>query len=267
LYEQHKNLLVHAHRTGFYHVLWFEKAVHNHVVDFKPIQIMPKSFLFIHPDMVQSFSKTEAYEGKVILFTADFFCHTEQALQFLHHTILFNDLLTVSQFETQSSQFECLFTLLAAELQTSNDVFHADILRNLLHSFLLLAERERRLHNFVEFTKSPELDCVVRFKALLNKYFKQYRLVSSYATKLQVTEKRLNAATTKILGKSPKEIINDRVLLEAKRLLIHTTESIKKIGYDLGFDETTNFIKYFRKHTQHTPLEFREQFLAEQKYH
>jgi len=49
-------------------------------------------------------------------------------------------------------------------------------------------------------------------------------------------------------------------MLEAKRLLAHTNESVKEIGYNLGFDEPTNFIKYFRKHSNSTPIEFREQF-------
>lgn len=78
---------------------------------------------------------------------------------------------------------------------------------------------------------------------------------------MNVSEKRLNQATTKTMGKSPKTIIDERVLLEAKRLLIHTTLSVKEIGYNLGFEEPTNFIKYFRKHTQKTPIVFRERYL------
>ncbi|WP_459640649.1 helix-turn-helix domain-containing protein [Flavobacterium sp. CGRL2] len=61
-----------------------------------------------------------------------------------------------------------------------------------------------------------------------------------------------------MLGKTPKEIIDDRVMLEAKRLLAHTNENVKEISYELGFEEPTNFIKYFRKHSNSTPVEFRE---------
>ncbi|MDR3693201.1 helix-turn-helix domain-containing protein [Mucilaginibacter sp.] len=56
----------------------------------------------------------------------------------------------------------------------------------------------------------------------------------------------------------PREFIDDRVMLEAKRLLAHTTESIKAIGFDLGFDEPPNFFKYFRKHGHLPPAEFRK---------
>lgn len=58
-------------------------------------------------------------------------------------------------------------------------------------------------------------------------------------------------------------MIDDRVMLEAKRLLAHTQDTIKEIGYTLGYDEPTNFIKYFKKHNGQTPVEFREQFTME----
>lgn len=96
------------------------------------------------------------------------------------------------------------------------------------------------------------------FKDLLEIDFKTQKQVTYYSQKIIITEKRLNQSTTKILGKSPKEIIDDRVMLEAKRILAHTAESIKEIAYYLGFEEPTNFIKYFKKHTAQTPLEFRE---------
>ena len=97
------------------------------------------------------------------------------------------------------------------------------------------------------------------FKDLLETGYKNQKQVNYYAKEIIITEKRLNQATTKVLGKTPKEIIDYRIMLEAKRILAHTTESVKEIGYDLGFDEPTNFIKYFKKHSKFTPTEFREQ--------
>jgi len=75
---------------------------------------------------------------------------------------------------------------------------------------------------------------------------------------MNVSEKKLTNATKKIAGRTPKELIDDRVMLEAKRLLTHTNHSIKEIGYELGFEEPTNFIKFFKKHAAKTPIEFRE---------
>ena len=90
-------------------------------------------------------------------------------------------------------------------------------------------------------------------------YITQKR-VGFYCQELNITPKRLNKATSNIFGKTPKNIIDERVLLESKRLLAHTSESIKEISFSLGFEELTNFIKYFKKHTKKTPVEFREEF-------
>ena len=66
-----------------------------------------------------------------------------------------------------------------------------------------------------------------------------------------------------MFGKSPKEMIDDRVVLEAKRLLLYSDSSVKEISHELGFDEPTNFIKYFRKHVAQTPNTFRARYLTE----
>jgi AraC family transcriptional activator of pobA len=125
----------------------------------------------------------------------------------------------------------------------------------------LLADREKRKHGFSEVKKGADLDYTLLFKDLLEKSFTGLKNVSAYAQKLHVSEKRLGQATYKVLGKTPKELINARILLEAKRLLVHGNQSIKEIGFQLGFEEPTNFIKYFRKHTNKTPVRFRESYL------
>jgi AraC family transcriptional activator of pobA len=143
-------------------------------------------------------------------------------------------------------------------LQNEKDSLQTDILKNLLHNFLLLSEREKRKQNFIEIKKDANLDYVMVFKDLLETNYKTQKHVKYYAKEMIISEKRLNQATSKLFGKTPKELIDDRVMLEAKRVLAHTTESVKEICYYLGFEEPTNFIKYFKKHSVITPTEFRE---------
>lgn len=260
LYQEFKETLTITHRTGFYHIIWFQEGNPIHLVDFNPIQINPNTIIFLNKDTVQRFDDKTKFGGKAILFTDNFFCRTETDTKFLRSTILFNDLFSVSkvQIQKKSKLFENLLQQMMDELQNSKDNSQADILQNLLHNFLLHSERERRQQNFTEIKKGADLDYVMLFKDILEKDFKNQKQVNYYAKQIIITEKRLNQATTKILGKSPKELIDDRVLLEAKRILAHTTESVKEIAYYLGFEEPTNFIKYFKKHSELTPIEFRE---------
>lgn len=260
LYNKSKKIITATHRAGFYHIIWFQQGSATHLVDFNPIKIKPDTLLFLNKDVVQRFDKNVKCGGKAILFTDSFFCKTETDTRFLKNSILFNDLVTVSQIhiKDQSKIFEELLQQMTEESQNVKDNFQSDILKNLLHNFLLYSERERRKQNFIEIKKGADLDFVMLFKDVLETYYKSQKQVSFYTKEILITEKRLNQSTTKVLGKTPKEIIDDRIMLEAKRILAHTTESIKEIGYELGFEEPTNFIKYFKKHTKLTPTEFRE---------
>lgn len=260
LYKDFKDTLTITHRIGFYNIIWFEQGSPTHLVDFNPIKIKPNTLLFLNKDTVQRFDNKTKFSGKVILFTDSFFCKTETDTKFLRNSILFNDFFSVSQIqiERQLKLFTELLHQMTDELRNTKDNSQSDILRNLLHNFLLYSERERRKQNFTEINKSADLDYVMLLKDLLEKDYKNKKQVNYYAKKIIITEKRLNQATTKVLGKSPKEIIDDRIMLEAKRILAHTNESVKEIGYNLGFEEPTNFIKYFKKHSQFTPTEFRE---------
>lgn len=261
LYRKFEGTLTTTHRTGFYHIIWFQQGSPTHLVDFNPIKIKPNTLLFLNKDTVQRFDNKTKFSGKAILFTDGFFCRTETDTRFLRNSILFSDLFAVSQIqiEKQLKLFTDLLQQMTDELKNSKDNSQADILQNLLHNFLLHSERERSKQNFTEIKKGANLDYVMLFKDLLETSFKKQKQVNYYAKEIIITEKRLNQATTKVLGKTPKEIIDDRIMLEAKRILAHTNESVKEIGYELGFEEPTNFIKYFKKHSKVTPTEFREQ--------
>jgi AraC family transcriptional activator of pobA len=264
LYKHHSNTLTTAHRTDFYHILWFQKGSPTHLVDFNPVKIKPNTILFLNKDTVQRFDKKGGFDGKAILFTDTFFCKSENETKFLRSTILFNDLFAVSQFQLNNtaSLIAELFQLMETELENEKDSSQSDILKNLLHNLLLLSERERRKQDFTEIKKGADLDYVMLYKDVLEDNYRILKKVSDYSKKISVTEKRLNQATSKILDKSPKQMIDERIMLEARRLLAHTNKSVKEIGFDLGFDEPTNFIKYFRKHNHSTPVEFREQFVS-----
>jgi len=262
LYNDFKNVFTTSFRTGFYHIIWFKKGSPSLVIDFNPVQVKPNTIIFLPKDTVQRFDEKSKFEGKAILFTESFFCKSDNDLKFLRNSILFNDLFSVAKVEFQKSTevFDNLLQLMELEFGTEREIYQSDILKNLLHNFLIISERERRKHNFTEIKRGAQLDCVLHFKDLLEANYRKLRQVSNYSIKLSVTQKQLNQATSNILGKSPKKMIDDRVILEAKRLLAHTNMSIKSIGFDLGFDEPTNFAKYFRKQTNSTPIEFRAQF-------
>lgn len=261
LYKSHEVDLTSAHRTNFYQIIWFQQGKGVHNIDFQAVEAEAGSMVFLNLGMVQKFEETQQLEGITILFTPEFYCRATADVQYLNSNILFNDLLGdfhVSVGDAKAT-FEAIVNLMHTELAISKDEYQEAYLQNLLHNFLLLAERQKKTQDFVELKKDANLDYVMWFKDALDGGFKEHKTVSYYAHELNITEKRLNQATSTVLGQSPKQIINHRVMLEAKRLIGHTSNNIKEVAYFLGFNEPTNFIKYFRQHAGITPVEFREQ--------
>ncbi|WBU90883.1 AraC family transcriptional regulator [Cellulophaga omnivescoria] len=263
LYNNFFDDLIVPHRADFYQIIWFKKGNPRHMVDFNPIDIKPNSILFVDKNSVQCFDENVAVEGEVLLFTDNFFCKTDEDTKFLRGNMLFNDLYSIStiQVKQHTHIYNSIFQFIEQELNTVKDNYQSDILRNYLQNILLLSERERQNQNIAFINKGPDLDCVIKFRDLLDKNFMRQKSVAKYTEQLNVTQKRLSAATLKVMDITPKQMIDARVILEAKRLLVHTLDSVKEIGYTLGFEEPTNFVKYFKKHQGFTPTEFRKKIL------
>lgn len=253
--------LVNAHRTTFYHIFLFKNCQPTHWVDFNPINVKPYSILFIDKERVHQFDQLLKYDGEVIIFTDNFYCQNENDIKFLKGSILFNDIYDNCLLTSDENSFQKLLNI---SLEIDYEIHQFDsntsptILKNLLQNFLLLSEREKRKKSNYYYEKNIDFEYSTIFKDLLERHYKTKRNVSFYAQQLAISERRLGQATNTFLGKLPKEMINERIILEAKRLLVYGNHSIKEIAYDLGFEEPTNFIKHFKKQTSQTPLEFRE---------
>ncbi len=259
--SKHHNNIAFPHRDNYYNIFFYQKGKANHIVDFKSIEVQPNSLVFVNKNRVQMLDPKGGYDGKFLLFTETFFDKYPDDIKYLRNNILFNDLLEEPVLNLKKgSPILSVFNEIELEIARPNDVLKHDILHNLLHNLLLFAERERRSTGFNKIRKGEEFDYTILFKNLLEDHYKEIKSVERFALMMSVSEKKLNKATNQVLGKSPKEIIDERVVLEAKRLLAHTSNSIKEVGFELGFDEPTNFIKYFKKHVGKTPIEFRGSF-------
>ena len=259
--SKHRDNIAFPHRDNYYNIFFYHKGTANHIVDFKTIQVKPNSFVFVNKNRVQMLDPKGGYDGKFLLFTENFFDKYPDDIKYLRNNILFNDLLEEPVLNVkQGSPILAILQEIEAEIARPHDQLQHDILHNLLHNLLLSAEREKRTTGFNEIRKGEEFDYTIQFINLLENNYKDIKSVERFASMMAVSDKKLNKSTNKVLGKSPKEIIDERVILEAKRVLAHTGNSIKEIAFELGFEEPTNFVKYFKKHVGKTPIEFRGQF-------
>ena len=105
----------------------------------------------------------------------------------------------------------------------------------------------------------------VRFRQLLEKHFREIHTVKEYAEMLHVSTRTLSHYVAQSAHLTPLQVINDRVVLEAKRQLQHSTLSIKEIGYQLGFEDPSYFVKFFKRMTGQMPKEFRKDCEVQQR--
>ena len=99
---------------------------------------------------------------------------------------------------------------------------------------------------------------VEALRQLIDRHFRRERLISFYAEKLAMTPDRLNDHVKRATGVTAGHLIRQRVLTEAKRQLVFTTQAIHEIAYDLAFSDPSHFTRFFRKQTGVTPQVFRE---------
>ena len=248
-------------RLHAYMITLFTAGSGRHLVDFKTYPYQSPALMCIAQNQVHQWQPNPRNDGFVIAFSQAFLYQNVQDQAILATSHIFDYALQsplIKLSEADYARFLALFSELKQEYeQAVDDAFRQEIMRNLLRSILLRAERIKTYQ--APPTVLAHYQDFVRFKDRVEGDFSQTRNVVDYAQKLGYSPKKLNQLSRLVLGKSAKTFIDERVLLEIKRLLVHTDLSIKEITEHTGFDEPTNLIKFFKRHTSQTPSTFREQ--------
>lgn len=241
------------HRAQFYQVLWVKEGVFSARVDFNEIQVQADEMLIISAGQVCEFDIQCTFEGQLILFTDSFFNRTTEDAHFLYTSSILSPGNSTKKVPLGTCFAASVLTLLVLELQKEADDFQGAIAQNYLRIILFEAERQVK-----KTYSSINQGIVQRFYHAVESAYTKEKSTHYYADLLGVSEKILTRELKKSTGTTPKLYIDARVILEAKRLLSYSNESSKAIGFSLGFEEPTNFTKYFRKHVHLTPQAFRE---------
>ncbi|WP_292010975.1 helix-turn-helix transcriptional regulator [Chryseobacterium sp.] len=242
-------------RLHFYLVFVITEGSGKHFVDFKEYHLEKGSILFIAPGQIQEYKNHPDYKGYMLLFTEDFFRKQPNDLAFLHQSTIFDtsisNALVMPDPET-FSQMLLLIEVLKKEISSSDSFAVEESLQKLVSLFLIYGERQKQKTN-TQIVNHHYLSQYYHFKQLLERHFSTERSVDFYASVMAVTPKTLNRICQSSIQKSAKEFIDSRIIIEIKRLLVFEKLSVKEIAYSLNFNEPTNLVKYFKKHTGTIP--------------
>ena len=258
------HLLTQPQRITFNIMFLFTRGKGNHQIDFENHSYQKRDLVFVSSGQVQRFEINLENDGFMLIFTNDFICSTELDFKLLNQARIFDRLsspkITLSQLEF--AHFNHLINKIQEEYQKENSWINNEILKNQLRIFLLEAERIKQNQNPVEHSNRYQ-KTFFEFKNLVEDNFYSQRKTIFYAEKMAISSKKLNYIVQSITNQTTKQFIDQRTILEIKRLLTHSELSIKEISYQLNFDEPTNLVKYFKKNTQQIPSQFRKSFEIE----
>lgn len=198
-----------------------------------------------------------------LLFNREFYCISDHDSEVSCNGILFfgnQDVPVITIKEKNRRNFELLHEILIEEFSTPDSI-QGDMLQMLLKRFIIMATRLAKDQLKVKKLNNDQIDLIRKFNYLVDKHYKTKRKVSEYAEMLFKSPKTLSNVFAIYNQKTPQQIIQGRLILEAKRLILYTDKQNKEIAFELGFNDPGHFSRFFKKLTQHTPSEFRESLL------
>jgi AraC family transcriptional activator of pobA len=244
------------HRHNSYVLVFFTKGSGTHEIDFDKFIIQPGSVFFMQPGQIHNWDLSDDIEGFVVFYSQEMY-----NLYFGQKTIaeypFYSSVNTIPEIVLDNAETKAILPYFDAMIleNQSDQMMKRDKIMNLLdiiHIEIARKYSETHLHEAHSYNVK-----IKNFEVLLEHYFKTDKTPSFYASQLHITLKHLNRVCNEILKKTTTEVITDRIILEAKRMLMDKKFTVNEIATGLGYDDYSYFTRLFKKHTAMTPTDFR----------
>jgi AraC-like DNA-binding protein len=259
--DHHTNLSA-AHGHTFYHLVLFTDGAGSHTIDFENFPVKPWQIYFMMPGQVHSWSFEGFTDGYIINFSPSFFQSFllnpiyPESFSFFSGDI---KSAVIDLPDDLHKKIKALFEDIIAEAERQAG-YGNDMLRVLMVQLFILVER--LCDGTVDKGVVSYNQTLLRnFQKLIEKHFTRLKLPKDYADLLYITPNHLNAICKDLLGIQAGELIRNRTILEAKRLLTNPKLNITEIAFNLNFNDNSYFTKFFKKVEGLTPEEFRKNIL------
>lgn len=232
-------------------------------VDFQEFLLESDSLLFINPKVIVKPIETE-FGGELLLhFNRDFYCLEIHDQEVACDGILYNNVFEIPFIqlnESQSADIRNIIREIQSEMK-DEDANTEEMLRILLKLIILKSTRIwKQQHLLSENDQQSDVQFLRKFSKLVEQHYKTHHTVADYADMLFLTAKNLSKKISLLSKDTPNDIIKNRIILESKRLLAHTTMTVKEIAFSLNYEDDAYFVRFFTKNTGISPLSFRKQF-------
>jgi AraC-like DNA-binding protein len=250
--EKIKKTSPHKHED-YYELIFLSEGEGFHWIETEKYMVSPPEFYFLKPGQLHYWQFTSIPRGFVIIFKSEFFDNLKETDTInLYRQLTDRFRIPVPANYNPVTLLNELLTEYSTGSIYSTHVIHG-YLKAIFAKMLQLAEIQSQESNV-------PISTFERFQDLLVKECPRIHKVNDFAGLLNTTPQNINAICRKHSGKSASELITSQLLLEAKRYILHTENTISEIAFTLSFNDPSNFVKFFKKHENLTPVRFREKY-------
>ncbi len=245
-------------QVDIYNIYWIKEGKGTYSIDFQKYDFQDNVVFFLSPGQVFSIDSEKIKKACKISFTKDFYCIQTHDKAVACNGVLFNNVYKtpfIKPCKKDTQKLDFILENLEEELKR-NDVAQYDMLQSYLKQFIILSVRIQKDVSLVK--DDIETKLFKDFSLLVEQNYKKIHSVTNYAERLGLSPKSLTKNFQRTGTQSPSDFIKARILLEAKRMLIYTNQSIKEIAYDLGYNDAAYFTRFFTKAENKSPLQFRK---------
>lgn len=251
-------------QKDLYKILWSKKGTTKIKIDDYELDLKENGIIFCTPLNVMEIPMDS--EGLLaFVFNKEFFCIQTHDEQVSCHGFLFfgsSQPQMIVLNEKESNQFDNMISLFKEDLKIK-DHLQGEMLRSLLKRLLILSTRMAKNDLPQPSITNAQMNVIREYNILVEKHFREFHQVKDYANLLFKSPKTLSNLFPKYSEKSPVMVINDRIILEAKRLLLYSDKTTDEIARELGYKDPGHFSKFFKKHEGASPTIFKKKKMAE----
>jgi AraC-like DNA-binding protein len=264
IYERSKGRADVPHRHDYYTALFVSRASGKHFIDYKSFEFGTNELHLVSPGQVHQVVLKEKPKGTVISFSKDFLARNNISEDFIGNLNLFSDFGDTPPIALDNKTMILLKDLerKMQAIQEESINYKERALGAYLQVFLIYCNNCKTIDKKQLDEKGRNV-CVFRdFKNLVERNYHKWHKLSEYADEIHLTSKYLSELVKSVSGRTAKQMIQDRIVLEAKRQLLHSTLNINEIAFTLGFSEAEHFSAFFKKCQGVSPKAYRTQHKA-----
>lgn len=260
---RHEKAISKPHKHDFYLTVIFTKGFGIHEIDFNTYNVVPGSVFLLRPGQIHNWELSNDIDGYIFFHSENFYeleyiKRTMYSFPFFHS--IQNPPILYLSIE-QTKQVATIFNTIYKEFIT-DFLYKKEKLTSLLDLlFIELSRLYLDLSATETYKSSKYTNQLYNFEKLIERHYKEEKSPAVYANMLHITPKHLNRIVKTSLNKTSLDLIVDRVILEAKRMLVHSNDTLSNIANVLGYDDYAYFSRVFKRKTGNSPSVFKKDYI------